>query len=204
MPPSRANHLIWFDTEYTSLDLDRAHLLQVAMIVTDAEGRRVAAPELDLVTPVALPDGVQVSEFVAKECPDLLRQAREPGAPPPETVDAMLAERLDALLGPPAAKVKERPILAGNTIHADWRMATRFLPRFLDRLHYRLLDVSSLKTLWLNADKGVEFDKENTSLLRQYLPGWSLPDAARRHDALYDVMASVAELNFYRRNLLLP
>jgi oligoribonuclease len=195
-------YLVWFDTEYSTLELEQAHLLQVAMVITDMQGRRIAAPEQDLVTAVRLPPGVPVSDFVAKECPDLVTQARSEATPTVAEVDRILAARIDALAGPMASKIKDRPILAGNTIHADWWFAHRFLPKFLARLHYRMLDVSALKILWLDAKLGPEFAKENITLMQDYLPGWTLPKQAKRHDALYDVMCSIAELNFYRQNFL--
>jgi oligoribonuclease len=202
MNTSHQAHLVWFDTEYTTLELDEARLIQVAMVVTDMQGRRVAAPDQDLVTPVRLMPGIAVSDFVAKECPGLVTKACSDFAPTVEEVDDLLVSRLESLLGPCPAKIKDRPILAGNTIHADWWMARRFLPKFLGRLHYRNLDVSSLKILWMDAGLGPEFDKEDISLIKAHLPGWSLPEQSRRHDALYDVMASIAELNYYRREFL--
>jgi oligoribonuclease len=195
-------YLVWFDTEYTSLELEQAQLVQVAMVVTDFSGRRIALPAQDLVTPVRLPAGAAVSEFLAKECPALVNSARSDEAPTVDLVDALLAARLDDLLGPPAAKVKDRPILAGNTIHADWWLAEKFLPRFLARLHYRHLDVSALKILWLGAKAGPEFNKADIALMRANLPDWDLPQTEQRHDALYDVMCSIAELNYYRKNFL--
>lgn len=202
MSTIKESYLVWFDTEYSTLELEQAHLLQVAMVVTDMQGRRIAAPEQDLVTAVHLPAGAPVSDFVAKECPDIVTQARSEKAPTVAEVDQLLASTLDALVGPMAAKIKDRPILAGNTIHADWWFAQKFLPQFLGRLHYRMLDVSSLKILWLDSKLGPEFEKENISLMQNYLPGWILPKQAKRHDALYDVMCSIAELNFYRQNFL--
>jgi oligoribonuclease len=203
MKSTQSSSLIWFDTEYTSLDLEQAHLIQVAMVITDMQGRRIASPDQDLVTPVRLPAGSSVSDFVAKECPDLVRQARCESAPSADEVDGMLTARLDAVLGPAPEKIKDRPILAGNTIHADWWFARRFLPRFIARLHYRNLDVSTLKILWLDSKLGPEFDKGNTALIQDNLDGCTLPAGAKQHDALYDVMCSVAELNYYRRHLLM-
>ena len=194
--------LVWLDTEYTSLELEQARLVQVAMVVTDYQGRRVAAPDLDVVTPVRLPPEAPVSDFLATECPALVVQARSEAAPSVETVDAMLAARLDAILGPVPPKMSARPVLAGNSVHHDWWLARRFLPRFLARLHYRHLDVSSLKILWLRAGLGPEFKKEDVALMQDHLPGWVVPAHAARHDALYDVMCSVAELNYYRRHFL--
>lgn len=202
MKTSQSSCLVWFDTEYTTLDLDQARLLQVAMVITDMQGRRIAPQDQDLVTPVQLPPDFPVSDFVAKECPDLIRLARAGTTPTAEAVDDMLTARLDSLLGPMPEKIKDRPILAGNTIHADWWMAQRFLPRFVARLHYRHLDISSLKVLWLDSKLGPEFDKGNTTLIQENLDGWTLPAGTRQHDALYDVMCSVAELNYYRRHFL--
>lgn len=202
MNASPGPHLVWFDTEYTSLEPEEARLVQVAMVVTDMAGRRIGTREQDLVTAVRLEPGAAVSEFLARECPDLVTQSRAAGAPPPDAVDRMLAERLEALTGPVAPRPADRPVLAGNTIHADRFLAQRFLPRFLARLHYRQLDVSSLKLLWLSAGLGPEFNKDNPALVRDYLPGWDVPDRSQRHNALYDVMCSIAELNYYRRHFL--
>lgn len=202
MQTSSGPHLVWFDTEYTSLELEQAQLVQVAMVITDFSGRRIAPSAQDLVTSVRLPEDAPVSEFLAKECPALVTAARGDDAPTVDLVDALLAARLDELLGPPATKVKDRPILAGNTIHADWWLAEKFLPRFLARLHYRHLDVSALKILWLGAQAGPEFDKADIAQMRAHLPGWDLPATEQRHDALYDVMCSIAELNYYRKNFL--
>jgi len=201
MPASPGARLVWFDTEYTSLELEQARLAQVAMIVTDFEGRRVAPPELDLVTPVHLSARTPVSDFLARECPALVVRCRAAGTPNAAAVDEQLAARLEEILGPTSARMAERPMLAGNSIHHDWWLARRYLPRFLARLHYRHLDVSTLKILWLNAGVGPEFKKEDPALVQRYLPGWSLPAPAGRHDALYDVLCSIAELNYYRQHL---
>jgi oligoribonuclease len=202
MKTSQSSFLVWFDTEYTTLNLDQARLLQVAMVITDMQGRRIAPPDQDFVTPVQIPPDFPVSDFVAKECPDLVSLARTEPTPTAEAVDIMLTARLDSLLGPAPEKIKDRPILAGNTIHADWWMAEKFLPRFVARLHYRHLDISSLKVLWLDSKLGPEFDKGNTSLIQENLDGWTLPSGTKQHDALYDVMCSVAELNYYRRHFI--
>ncbi len=202
MKTTQSSCLVWFDTEYTSLDLNEAQLVQVAMVITDMQGRRLAAPDVDFVASVRLPEGCPVSDFLARECPALVLQSRSAAAPTVESVDGALADRIDAVCGPVAAKIGERPILAGNSVHADWWLAHRFLPRFLSRLHYRQLDVSSLKLLWLASESGPEFDKGNVAQLREFLPGWNVPSQSQRHDALYDVMGSLAEFNFYRKHLL--
>ncbi|MEI8060519.1 MAG: hypothetical protein WCG67_10210, partial [Ferruginibacter sp.] len=55
---------------------------------------------------------------------------------------------VDAVVGPVAKDIKRRPVLAGNTVHMDLAMIRKFLPGFAQRIHYRLLDVSTVKLLW--------------------------------------------------------
>ena len=93
-----------------------------------------------------------------------------------------------------------QPVLAGNSVHNDWFLMRRFLPLFGSRLHYRLLDVSTIKIQWMDWAGQEAFDKENTNLLNRYYPGEPL-DAANAHDALFDIKASIAELAFYRAHL---
>jgi oligoribonuclease (3'-5' exoribonuclease) len=91
--------------------------------------------------------------------------------------------------------------MAGNSLHADWWLARRFLPRFSGRLHYRHLDVTALKLQWLHLYPGTEFEKENREIIKRYFPEAALSESGSRHDAYYDVNASIAELAFYRRFL---
>ena len=72
-----------------------------------------------------------------------------------------------------------------------------FLPMFGSRLHYRLLDVSSIKIQWQDWAGQEPFDKESVDQLNQYFPSGGI-DAANAHDALFDIKASIAELAFYR------
>jgi oligoribonuclease len=91
-------------------------------------------------------------------------------------------------------------VLAGNSVHNDWFLMRRFLPQFAGRLHYRLLDVSTLKIQWQDWIGQAAFDKENIDLLNEYYPDGDLP-AVQSHDALFDIKASIAELAFYRSQL---
>lgn len=193
---------VWFDTEYTSLDLERAHLLQVAMLITDAAGRRVAPPAADLCLGVRLPEGVEASPWVQANAPGLVAASRGAGAVTVAEADRRLAEAVTARLGPTPAAEKRRPVLSGNSIHADWFLVRRWLPRFHACLHYRHLDVTTLKLLWKERGTGEEFRKDDPGEIRRYFPEAALDDAADRHDALYDVQASIAELGFYRERLL--
>jgi oligoribonuclease (3'-5' exoribonuclease) len=196
---------LWFDSEFSHDDLDRASLLQVALVATD-EGLKVktaARPEgllddearpLGLATFVRPPSDVVVSAFVLREQADVLASARRRGREPSE-VDAMLCAWTDAIFGRDLA-LKDRPILAGNSIHIDWALMRRSLPGLASRLHYRVLDVTALKMEWQRAG-GSKFDKESIDAIRRNFPSADVTESAR-HDAYYDVQASIAELAFYR------
>lgn len=198
----RSTAYVWFDTEYSDLDFERARLLQVAAILTDADLQRLHPPEDDLKLYVRLPEDVPVSPWVEENLRDVLGICRSELALPVAKVEQRLLELLDRHTTLPGGEDKRRPILAGNSVHADWWLARRYLPRFLARLHYRHLDVTALKLQWQDWRGGPAFDKDNLEVLRQYFPGTLTGVDTGRHDAHYDVQASIAELNFYRHSLL--
>lgn len=192
-------YYVWFDTEYSSLELDSASLLQVAMMITDADLQRVAPPEEDLKLPVRIAPDCPLSPWVEKHLSGLLKKCRGRGAVPAESLDGLLTDYLDRWTGTPFRTVQKRPLMAGNSVHNDWFLARRFLPRFTARLHYRLLDVSALKIEWL-ARGGKEFDKDDPKTVAAFFPQADLR-RLRQHDAYYDIIASAAELAFYRKHL---
>jgi oligoribonuclease (3'-5' exoribonuclease) len=91
--------------------------------------------------------------------------------------------------------------MAGNSIHTDWMLARKFFPTFTSRLHYRLLDVSALKIQWFDLVGGEEFKKDDLQTLKKYFPEADLR-RLRQHDAYYDIVASAAELAYYRQHML--
>ena len=139
---------VWFDAEFTSLELDQARLLQVAVIVTDTDLNRLHPVEDDLNLCIRLEEGEQVSEWVAENLPGLVGQCRSEGAVSLDEADRRIAALLDRYCGTPCASMGDRPVLAGNSVHNDWFLMRKFLPLFGSRLHYRLLDVSTIKIQW--------------------------------------------------------
>ncbi|HEY4180783.1 MAG TPA: oligoribonuclease, partial [Kofleriaceae bacterium] len=89
----------------------------------------------------------------------------------------------------PAHNPKERPVLAGNSIHQDRRFIRRYMPALEQRLHYRMIDVSSIK-----------------ELARHWYRGGPVkpPGKTEKHRALDDIRESIAELRFYREHLFIP
>jgi len=192
---------VWFDTEYSNLELETAVLLQVAAIVTDTSLRRVLPRERDVSLAIRLPHGIAASAWVEQNLPDLLKTCRSSAAIDSSEADNLLSAYVDAAQGPPKDRNDERPVLAGNSIDADWWLLRRFLPLFLSRLHYRLLDVTAFKLEWKRLHPDAEFQKENREMIRVYFPEATLTPGGR-HDAHYDVEASIAEMGFYRKHLL--
>ena len=192
---------VWFDTEFTSLELDEARLLQVSVMLTDKDLKRLTPPEEDINLYVRLGTDEPLSAWVEKHLAGLVKKCRSNAAVPIEGMDARLTEWIDRWCGTPMKTIQKRPMMAGNSIHNDWILARKFLPTFTDRLHYRLLDVSALKIQWLDLTGGKEFDKEDQALVKQYFPEADLR-RLRQHDAYYDIVASAAELAYYRAHLL--
>jgi oligoribonuclease len=84
---------------------------------------------------------------------------------------------------------KDRPVLAGNSIHQDRRFIRRYMPRFDARLHYRMVDVSTIK-----------------EIARRWYPAIIAKQPAKKdtHRALDDIRESIEELRFYRTNVFAP
>lgn len=195
----QSNIYLWFDTEYTSLSLDSARILQVALVITDAELNRIAAPEQDFNRIVRVEANERLDPWVEENLAELVTRCRSDEAESIETIDGLLDAYVEDLLGPSPESVSMRPLIAGNSVHADWALASKYLPSLIKRSHYRLLDVSGWKMVWKNALGEFPFDKGKDDMIRSYFPG-EFNSPAGAHDAHFDVLASIAELNFYRQH----
>lgn len=193
---------VWFDTEYTSLDLDTARLLQVAAFVTDTNMKRLAPMSEDLNFYVKLDPVVPLSDWIRANLPELVKNCRSDEAVALDEIDEKLTNYLDKYVGTPLKSIQKRPVMAGNSVHNDWFLARKFLPTFSSRLHYRIQDVSSMKLEWL-VRGGKELDKDNPQLINKYFPDADV-GKLRAHDAYFDIVASAAELCFYRSKLFTP
>ena len=83
----RSTAYVWFDTEYSDLDHEKARLLQVAAIITDADLQRMHPPEQDLKLYVRLPAEAPVSPWVEENLKDVLRICRSELAHEPAEVE---------------------------------------------------------------------------------------------------------------------
>ena len=192
---------VWFDTEFTSLELDEAQLLQVSVMLTDKDLKRLTPPEEDMNIYIQTDESVPLSAWVQKNLPDLVKKCRSSVAVPVADVDEKLTAFIDRWCGTPTKTIQKRPLMAGNSVYNDWILSRKFFPVFTSRLHYRLLDVSALKIQWLDLTVGEEFDKNDPKLVKKYFPEADLR-RLRQHDAYYDIVASAAELAYYRQHML--
>ena len=139
---------VWFDAEFSSLELEQAALLQVAAVATDAHLKPLTDDLGPLEMAIQLDPGVEVSPWVKEHLSGLITRCGEVSAVSLEEADARLSDWLQTHFGSCSKPIHERPLLAGNSVHNDWLMVRRHLPKFHGGLHYRLLDVSSFKTVW--------------------------------------------------------
>ena len=193
---------LWFDTEFTSLHLESAGFMQVAMMATDAGLNRLAPTGEDINLIIRLAPEIEVSDWVQEHIPEIVAASRSDKALPVEDADRRIATYIDEICGAEIEDVADRPILAGNSIHNDFVIGRRLLPETMARCHYRQLDVSVMKIFWQDFLGREAFDKKDMDLMRKYFPAFDSEGLGRAHDAWFDIQASMAEFGFYRSQLV--
>ncbi|MFC4560709.1 oligoribonuclease [Nocardiopsis mangrovi] len=169
--------LVWIDCEMTGLDLERDALIEVACLITDGELNQLD-DGIDVVVkpPQAALD--HMGEFVTQMHTDSgLLDALDSGVSLAEAEDLVLAHIKRYV--PEPNKVP----LCGNSIATDRLFLSRDMPRIDAHLHYRMVDVSSIK-----------------ELLRRWYPRvyFASPEKHGGHRALADITESIRELRYYR------
>src|SRR5262245_47447858 len=134
--------LVWLDMEMTGLDPGRERIIEVATILTDGQLVEIATgPELVI---------HQADEVLAQM--DDWNKSHHGSSGLTERVRASTITESDAEAQTIEfinvhVSVKERPVLAGNSIHQDRRFIRHYMPALEKRLHYRMVDVSTIKEL---------------------------------------------------------
>lgn len=169
--------ILWLDMEMTGLDPERCVPLQIAGVITRSDLEEEASVEVTIWQPdEELSRMVPVvRDMHAKNgLTERVRTSRHDTAHAERAVLELVAARC----GPGAA------VLAGNSIHQDRRFLARYFPALEGYLHYRMIDVSSIKELvrrWYGKDA-------------TYSKG-DVP-----HTALADIRASIDEMRYYRKH----
>ena len=175
-------NLIWIDCEMTGLDLEKDVLVEIAVLVTDSE-LNVIGEGIDLVIAATPEQLAGMNEFVTQMHTNsgLITEI-------PNGISVSAAE--DAIIKylASASTVAGKSPLAGNSVSVDRSFIARDMPRLNDYLHYRTIDVSSVKELARRWNAKVYFNS---------------PAKTGNHRALGDIQDSIAELAHYRSNFLI-
>lgn len=174
--------LVWMDLEMTGLDPDRDVVVEIATVVTDGALERVVeGPDLVIAAPeaaLASMAPVVLTMHTKSGLLEAIRRSRLTVADAErQTLDFVKRYVPDARSAP----------LAGNSVHADRMFLRRHMPALEAWLHYRNVDVSTLKEL---------ARRWRPEVLEQ------APTKEGGHRALADIRESIDELRYYRRALL--
>jgi oligoribonuclease len=179
-----SDRLVWIDCEMTGLDLGSDLLIEVAALVTDSE-LNVLGDGVDVV--------IGATEEQMSRMPDVVREMHASSGLTDEvlasTVTLQEAEqRVLAYVKQWVPEPKKAP-LCGNSIGTDRGFLTRDMATLDDWLHYRMVDVSSVK-----------------ELARRWYPRvyFNAPKKGGGHRALVDILESVQELKYYRAAMFVP
>jgi len=177
-PVADDNYLVWIDMEMSGLHPDSDRILEVAVVVTDANLQSVAEGPIVVVHQAAsVLSGMDAWNQATHARSGLTERVRL------SAMDEVAAE--DVLLGFLQQYVRpNKSPMCGNSICQDRRFLARWMPRLEAFFHYRNLDVSTLKELAKRWQPEVYRSFEKKS----------------RHEALADVYESIAELQHYRAN----
>jgi oligoribonuclease len=171
------DRLVWIDCEMTGLDLTRDALVEIACIVTDGE-LNTADDGIDVI--------IKPPAEALDHMPDVVRAMHTASGLLDELPAGLtLAEAQDAVLGYVRQHVREprKVPLCGNSIATDRSFLARDMPELDAWLHYRMVDVSSIK-----------------ELARRWYPRayFASPPKHGGHRALADILESIRELSYYR------
>lgn len=178
------DRLVWIDCEMTGLDLGKDALVEIAALVTDAD-LNILGEGVDVVvhadddTLAAMPDVVRDMHDRSGLTDEVRNSAVSLADAEQQVLDYLRQHVPDGRSAP----------LAGNSIATDRGFIARDMPALDEYLHYRMVDVSSIK-----------------ELCRRWFPRiyYAQPEKGLAHRALADVHESIRELAYYRRTAFVP
>ena len=175
-----SDYLVWIDCEMTGLNVEKDCLVEIAVVVTDSE-LNVLDPGLDLVIKPNPESLANMGEFVTEmhTTSGLIHEFAD--GHDLATAERLVLEYIQRWVSDP----RSAP-LAGNTIGTDRMFINRYMPALDGFLHYRNIDVSSIK-----------------ELTRRWFPKvyFQLPKKDGGHRALADILESIKELKYYRKTV---
>ncbi|WP_434967302.1 oligoribonuclease [Janibacter indicus] len=178
-----SERIVWIDCEMTGLSLEHDALIEVAALITDYELNQLDEG-IDIVIRPPEAALTQMNDFVREmHTTSGLLDVLAEGTTLAEAEEAVLAHIRQVV--PDAGKAP----LGGNSVATDRAFLVRDMPGLEAHLHYRMIDVSSIK-----------------ELSRRWYPRayFAAPDKNGGHRALADVTESIAELRYYREAVFRP
>ncbi|KAH8926688.1 ribonuclease H-like protein [Atractiella rhizophila] len=176
-----STNLVWVDLEMTGLDLTKDRVLEIAVIVTDKDLNPLDDGLTFVIqTDKSVLDGM--GEWCTKQHGQSgLTEACLKSSDRMEEVELRVLRYIERHI-----PRRGTAILAGNTVHADKAFLKKDMPRVHDHLHYRIVDVSSIK-----------------ELCKRWYPDLEVIKSQGKddHRALTDILHSIAELKFYRSTI---
>ena len=174
--------LVWMDLEMTGLDVENDAVVEIAVLATSASTLEPLDEGLSVVVTQPGEALAGMSDFVRSmhERSGLLAEIGTAGIPLEEAGRKVLEYIKGHVPAPRTVP------LCGNSIGMDRRFLARYLPEIEEHLHYRSIDVSSIKELcrrWYRDPFGAR------------------PEKTDDHRALPDILASIAELRYYRETI---
>ena len=173
-------HLVWVDCEMTGLDTQKDVLVEIAVLVTDSE-LNIVGEGVDVVIKASADQIAGMNEFVTKMHTDSGLITEIPKGLPVSEAEELILKYLDS-----AGVTPGKSPIAGNSVYVDRIFINRDMPKLSEYLHYRTVDVSSIK-----------------ELTRRWFPKvyFNSPAKTGNHRALGDIKDSIAELSFYRKTV---
>lgn len=173
---SPVKHLLWVDLEMTGLDPKKEVIIEVAALITDIDFNILESYESVVKQPQKFLD--QMDEWNKKTHGSSGLIQKIPFGKEPQVVEQDLIHLIQRHF----YNDGERPILCGNSISQDRAFINEYWPNLAEKLHYRMLDVSSWKILF-NNKFNVKYEK------------------SEKHRALDDIQESINELKLYLKHV---
>lgn len=169
--------IVWIDCEMTGLSLEQDALIEVAVLVTDGD-LNILGDGVDLV--------IKPSDAALEQMNDFVRNMHiESGLLPELAQGTTMEDAQQRVLDYIKQYVPEagKAVLGGNSVGTDKTFLARDMPELIDYLHYRVIDVSTIK-----------------EISRRWFPKalWNAPAKTGNHRALGDIHDSIDELRYYR------